>query len=537
MWTKSKAVLESNKFHQFFSRSITIATNVICLVFIVVSAFPASYHVASQEQYEDKFIEMNALVNRIMEEDNIPGVSVVIVQGNETVFAKGYGITSINNPQPVDEKTIFTLASVSKSFTALGVLLLRDEGMLDIDKPVVYYLPDFSMANKEDSDKITVRQLLTHTSGIGGSMAEPLGYFDGPHAMSEMVADLGGLTLNNHPGDTFQYSNLNYFLLGAVVEAASGQLFEDYMQEAVFTPLGLTRTTLKPEQAEEWGSAYGHQPVFGQIVERSMPVYRSATPAGWVMSNATDMSRWLELFLNEGSLDGNQLIKSETIKEMLTPATFYKKDGNLIGYGMGWLINTDSNGITRMWHGGDSPSFLADMIILPDYEVGVAVMVNSQTGTQGHSIAPGLVNIFLDIELEQIHQPWWAHWETIDAFSFPIFILVLLLLIGLGLFLWRVIHKIRSGNYIVIKRNVRAKLIPPWLFALYNAPLASCCLLIAIGYAILNWIYGYNIFKVVGDIFLVAPPSIWIAVVSMTALVLLWSLTLSATAIVIRYKD
>jgi CubicO group peptidase (beta-lactamase class C family) len=506
------------------------ATIAITALFMATPA----YHVIAWENTPDKHGAASEMIEQIMSEDDIPGAAVVVVQEDETTLAEGFGITSIEYPCLVDENTVFILASVSKSFTALGVLLLRDEGLLDINKPVVYYLPDFSLADKKASSKITVRQLLTHTSGIPGALAEPQGYFNGPDAMTKMVHDISGLSLSNPPGSVFEYSNLNYFLLGAVVEAVTGELFENYMAEAVFKPLGLHHTTLSLEQAEIWGMAHGHQPVFGQIWERSMPVFRSAAPAGWVMSNASDMGRWLRLFLNKGELDGERLVRSETIAEMITPASSYHKDGHIVGYGMGWLIDKDSNGITRIWHGGDTPSFLADMMLLPDYSTGVAVMLNSQTSTQGHLIAPRMAEIFLDIELEQLTSPWWAHWKAIDAFSFPVFIVCLLLAIGLLLFVRHLVNKIRCRHYVLFKPHTRARWLPRRLLLLYNLPLTGYCLLIASGYIIFKLIYGYNIFTVVASILLVAPPSIWIAAMTMMALVALWSLTLSTATVVLR---
>lgn len=533
MWQKLKVVPATAKTTGFLFKSAVMLACAVCLAWVTVSSFPPVCNVAAADS-PDKFAQMDAFIQNIMAEDSVPGASVVVVHGDSTVYAKGFGITSVENPRPVDESTVFTLASVSKSFTALGVLLLRDNGTIDIDKPVVNYLPDFSLADSSASSKITVRHLLTHTSGIPGSLAEPQGYFNGPDAMTDMVKDLAGLKLNNPPGKLFEYSNLNYFLLGAVIEAATGQRFEDYMAQAVFAPLGLERTTLDQDQAEEWGRAYGHQPVFGQVVERSMPVFRSAAPAGWVMSNAEDMGRWLSLFLNDGMLDGKHLVKSETIQEMITPATYYQKDGHIVGYGMGWLVDTDSHGIKRIWHGGDTPSFLADMMILPDYSTGVSIVINSQTSAQGHLIAPGLANIFLDIEMEQLASPWWAHWKTIDSFSFGIFSLSFLLIIGLALFIWRVVCKVRCRDYAFYRPRIPSKWLPARLIFLYNIPLAAYLLLVIAGYITFKLIYGYNIFKVLGDTLLAAPPSIWAAGLSVMVLVALWSLTLSTVTVVIR---
>ncbi|MBN1368668.1 MAG: beta-lactamase family protein [Dehalococcoidaceae bacterium] len=474
---------------------------------------------------------------RMLSEDSIPGSAAVVVNNQQTIYAKGFGITSTKNPLPVDKFTVFDLASVSKSFTALGVMLLRDKGCIELDSPVVKYLPDFNLSKEDLSDEITVRHLLTHTSGIPGALAEPQGYFNGPTAMGKMVADLKGLKLNNPPGEAFEYSNLNYFLLGALVEAVSAMPFERYMADNVFEPLGLEHTTLYPQQAEAWGRAYGHQPVFGQVVERSMPFYRSAAPAGWVMSNAVDMGRWLRLFLNRGMIDGEKLVRPETIDEMLSPAVYFEKEGCLTGYGMGWLIATDSNGIKRIWHGGDTPSFLADMMLLPEYGIGVTVMVNSQTGTHGHQIAPGIAGIYLGTELEQMASPWWAYWKTIDSFSFGGLSLCVVLITGLGLFIWRIALKLRRRHYVFARPRIPAKWLPARQVILFITPAVLMSSLVLSGYLTFDFMYGYNLFAVMAKTMLAIPPSTWAAGMAVIALVALWSLTLALVPLVIRQSQ
>jgi len=480
---------------------------------------------------------INEYIVRILDQDRIPGSAAVIVNNQQTVYAKGFGITSTKNPLPVDKYTVFDLASVSKSFTALGVMLLRDNGYIELDSPVVKYLPGFNLSGEDLSGEITVRQLLTHTSGIPGALAEPQGYFNGTDAMRKMVADLKGLKLNNSPGEAFEYSNLNYFLLGALVEAVSATPFEQYMAENVFEPLGLEHTTLYPQQAEAWGRAYGHQPVFGQVVERSMPFYRSAAPAGWVMSNAVDMGRWLRLFLNRGMIDGEQLVRPETIDEMLTPAVFFEKEGRMTGYGMGWLIATDSNGIKRIWHGGDTPSFLADMMLLPEYGIGVTVLVNSQTGTHGHQIAPAVAGIYLGTELEQMASPWWAYWKTIDSFSFGGLSLCVVLLAGLGLFIWRTVLKLRRHHYVFARPRIPAKWLPARQVILFITPAVLMSSLVLSGYLTFDFMYGYNLFAVMAKTMLAIPPSTWAAGMAVIALVALWSVTLALVPLVIRQSQ
>ncbi len=503
-----------------------IFLSVVCL-----AGLPASSGL-SNPATEDISRRFDSFVKQTLEDDSIPGAGLVVTESSGSVYLKGYGITSVDDPQPVTPDTLFCLASVSKSFTALGVLLLRDRGLIDISQPVTRYLPEFELG--DGSENITVEHLLTQTSGIPGSLAEPQGYFNGPDAMTRMVEELKGLKLNSRPGEVFEYSNLNYFLLGAVVEAVAGVSFEQYMQENVFDPLGLDHTTLYPERAQEMGQAYGHQTVFGRVVQRSMPVYRSAAPAGWVMSTARDMGRWLALFMNKGRLDGEQFVSESTIAGLTSPHVYYEKDGYRIGYGMGWLIGTDENGVRRLWHGGDTPSFLADMLILPDYDTGVCVMVNGQTGTGGHSLAPGIAGIFLGMDIGQLGSPWWAHWKTIDTMSFGGIGLISLLLGGWVFFLWRIGIKIRRRQYLVVKPNVASRWLPAWKVGLFVAPLCLLGVLALSGYLTVNSLYGYNIFTVMLQSFLAVPPSTWATGTALLSMIGIWALTLALAGLIIR---
>ena len=309
------------------------------------------------------FAEIDRFTQRFLEEEGIPGLAVAIVRDEQVVYEKGYGVTSLNSPSPVSPRTVFDLASVSKSFTALGVLLLRDEGLIDLDSPLVLYLPDFHLDDSQLSDKITVRHLLNQTSGLPAITTEPLAYYEGIDAMEDMVAALGDIKLNADPGGAFEYANLNYALLGALIEEVTGQTFEEYMQQRVFTPLGLSNTTLYPDEAASGERADGHQLLFGQVITKNTPIYRSASPVGWVMSSVEDMGRWMLLHLNSGRLDGEQVVPERDIRQAHEAGITFDLNGEVVGYGMGWFSEITDENLAVIWHGGDTLNFGADMLL------------------------------------------------------------------------------------------------------------------------------------------------------------------------------
>ena len=164
---------------------------------------------------------------------------------------------------------------------------------------------------------------------------------------------------NREPGTSFEYTNLNYSLLGAIIEEVTGMSFEEYMEKRVFNPLMMTSTTLDPLKAESLERAHGHQLFFGNIVTRDIPMFRSAKPAGWVMSNTDDMSKWLLVNVNNGKLDGEQVIPVGLIKEMHTPEKIFTQNGSEAAYNMGWFIDENTEEFPVVWHGGDTLNFLS----------------------------------------------------------------------------------------------------------------------------------------------------------------------------------
>ncbi len=472
------------------------------------------------------------IIQQMIDED-IPGVVVVIVQGEEITYLKGFGVTSLSDPSPVTPQTIFDLASISKSFTALGVLLLRDEGLIDLDAPVQQYLPDFQLNDPQAAD-ITVRQLLNQTSGLPGNLSAPLIFQHGEDEFKAVVAAINHLRLNRPPGSSFEYADINYCLLGALIERVTGITFEEYMEQKIFIPLGLENTTLYPDKAAKLDRADGHQPMYGRVISRNITIYRSALPAGWIMSSAEDMGKWLIAHLNYGFTAEGQIIPAADIEECHTAATQFEENGKETGYGMGWFISCGSDDVSLIWHGGDTPNFTTDMILLPDYQMGIAVLVNSQASTIGHSIAPGIANLLLGLELESMSVPWWAHWKTIDTIATIALVFIYLLVLSLVFYVWRIWRQFRAGERHFIGSPFAGHIILVWQLMLYIAPLVLLILFSIASYLVVNALYGYNLYEVLVMFHIAAPPGVYISGIIVLVIVPLWALLLAFIAFFTR---
>ena len=471
-----------------------------------------------------------------MQDAGIPGVAVAVVQHGKIIYLKGFGVSSLNGSEPVTPQTVFDLASSSKSFTAMGVLLLEDAGLIDLDRPYKTYVPDFTLADGADSG-ITVRQLLNHTSGLPGAFSEPLAYHDGEGGYDALLTALQRVRTDRAPGTSFEYANINYCLLGLLIQRVSGLSFEDYMSSALFAAAGLRHTTLDPQQAARWDKADGHQPFFGTLVARNIPAIKSARAAGWVMSCAEDMARWLILQLDEGSLDGRQLLPADDIAEAQAPEVEFKENGGDVAYGMGWFSGDSRNGTYLVWHGGDTPNFMSDMLLVPGEDFGVVVLANAQSSSLGHSLGPGVANLIAGLNLERSAVPWWAYWKTLDTIAIYGMAFNICLIIGLALYSLRLGWEFKKQRRYAVLSPWARPVMPVYILLLYMTPFIVVALIFGVGYTIVQTLYGYNPFQAIVDFRLVGPPGVWIASITFFSMAAVWGVALALVALFTRTRQ
>jgi len=510
------------------AKKVLIVSASILFALILCTVFPLLSIAKEPGSSPTRFqlSEIEGFIEEQIAEEKIPGLSLVITLGDGVIYLNGFGVTNLDNPLPVTENTVFDLASATKSLTAMGILLLESDGLINLDAPLKSYIPDFVLADKETSGQITVRQLLNHTSGIPGTFSEPLAFHNGEDAFIKLVVALGKVGLNGEPGNSFEYSNINYCLLGALVEAVTGLGFEDYMKQRLFIPLGMASTTLDSEEAASIERADGHQPMFGGVVTRNIPVYRSAKPAGWVMSSSSDMGRWLLLFNNNGVLNGKQITPAYLIEEALTPEIYFEQEGQNTGYGMGWFVGYSESGIRITWHGGDTPNFAAEMILLPEYELGLVMMVNSQNSSKVHDIAATVAGMLLDTELKLPAAPWWSSWKAIDNIATWVMVFSFGLIVSLVIYIWQRIKQLKNSRRVSNYSHTKGwfpriwRVVPPMaMFLILGASAATA-------FFIFRSFFGYDIFQIIAGFSLYSPPSIWLAAAAVLGTICLWLISM-----------
>ncbi len=313
---------------------------------------------------------IDAYIAGKMRTPRIPGLALAIVKGDQLVYLKGYGQA---NPAgyPVTPQTPLVIGSISKAFTSLAVMQLVEAGQVDLDAPVQRYLPWFRVADPQASSEITVRQLLTMTSGIsgGGALATFTLTDQDDGALDRHVRYLADVGISNPPGQAFEYSNANYTTLGAIVQAVSGLSYEDYVRQRILAPLDMQHTFLSQDDAQAHGMATGYVWWFGVPVATAVPFNRGDLPAGFIISSAEDMSHFVIAQMNGGGYGNRSVLSPDGIALMhaeSVPNT----------YAMGWET-AQLNGQTLINHDGGLPGFQASIFFDPRTREGVFVAANA----------------------------------------------------------------------------------------------------------------------------------------------------------------
>jgi cyclic peptide transporter len=332
---------------------------------------------AEIEQSGKNFKEFELKVQELMDDGDIPGLVLVLVNEDGSLFIKGYGYSDEERKKPVDEDTLFELASCSKAFTALAALKLEKDGKIDFDLPVSHYLPWFKAHYQGEEVDITLRQFLHQTSGVSWSSVENIYKGSGSDALERSIKALSGVNLANRPGTKFEYATINYDVVGLVVEKVSGVSFEEYIKKDILIPLGL-KDTLVGGEIENPQKAVGYKIGFFDALPYDAPAYGGNDPAGYVVSNGRDMARWLKWHL--GLISDSEVADEffPLIKESHKRNFNVAPDGvNFSSYGMGWQAYVDGKDLVD--HGGMNPNFTSFVGFKPKQKTGCVVLGNSNS--------------------------------------------------------------------------------------------------------------------------------------------------------------
>lgn len=352
--------------------------------------------------------EIERFVTEWTDEDTA-GIGLAVATGDGIVYADGFGTRSLSGDEPATEATLFGFGSCTKSVTAVAIAQLAERGELAVTDPVNDYVSHLAGA---PGDPITIRELLTHTSGMPGDWSvKPLMAGDDHEAHFDVIISddedfrrhvEGSLDQRVTDRDTFFYYNSGYTILGKVVEAVSGDEYSDYVRTNVLEPLGMDRSTFSEE---DFRAANDRMPVEfdyeGHSIRSVFPFEPLLHPPGGLLSSPTEMANYTRMFVGDGSVDGTSVLSSRRLEEMTTPVSTFgtRIDGRDIGYGYGLQIE-DFLGDTLIGHGGSITISNAWFGYLDDAGVGVAIARSTAPSTtfdvEPSSLGPGVLSILQD---------------------------------------------------------------------------------------------------------------------------------------------
>lgn len=354
--------------------------SLVSLLSITTSAQTASSTTTADTDVARLQAELEPKIKEEIRQGHLPGFAIGVVKNGKLIYSQGFGLAKLGSDKPVTSKSLFHMASVTKTFVATAIMQLVENGKIDLDKPLTAYLPYFRM-NDPRYGAITIRQMLSHTSGIPDTIDY---HWDKPEydsgALERFVRSVANQPLVGAPGEKFAYSNTAYEMLGDVIAKVSGESFEDYVQHNILTPLGMKDSTLLVREANAQLLTSPHVTENGTlVVSKIFPYNRAHSPSSTLYSSIEDMSRWAIANLNRGELDGRRILKRETVELMWQPVV------NALGKkeGISWFT-AESGGHRFVMHSGGDVGFESLLVLAPDDSIAVVAMINFADGDKPH---------------------------------------------------------------------------------------------------------------------------------------------------------
>lgn len=342
--------------------------------------------------------DLDAYVGRVMRAFQVPGLALAVVKDGRVVAARGYGVRRLGDPAPVDARTRFGIASNTKVFTAVALGLLVEQGRLRWDAPVIDSLPWFRMYDPYVTREITVRDLLVHRSGLGLGAGDLLWWPRSTYSRREVAERLRAIRPATSFRGAYAYDNVLYLAAGEVVEAASGQSWEDFVSSRILARVGMTRSNVRHSAAAGAGNVAAPHAAIDGVVTPIAPFDSDVTdPAGGINTCAEDMAKWLQVLLDQGRLpDGSRLFEAATWRQITAPVTpmpdaapppeLPALRSNFRLYALGLEVR-DFKGYKVLTHTGGLPGYVSRVLMIPDLKLGVAVLTNQESSEAFDAVA------------------------------------------------------------------------------------------------------------------------------------------------------
>ncbi|HEX6644131.1 MAG TPA: serine hydrolase [Gemmatimonadales bacterium] len=364
--------------------------------------------------------DLDGYVRAIMAEYEVPGLALAIVKDGKVVLARGYGVRTLGDAAPVNESTLFGIASNTKAFTATALGLLVEEGKIGWDQKVISVLPWFRLSDPFVTAELTIRDLLVHRSGLGLGAGDLLWWPPSTYDRKEIARRLQFIPLSTSFRSAYAYDNVLYLVAGEVIEAVSGTSWEEFVERRILARVGMTGSSVRHSAAAAGGNvATTHARVDGKVQVIKPFDSDNTNPAGGINSSAADMARWMIVQLDSGRIaPGDTLFRPSTTRQlwaMVTPMGIGRPAPELMplmpnfnGYALGFNVR-DYRGRKLVTHTGGLPGYISRVALVPELRLGVAVLTNMESNAM-EPIYLRVLDHYMGVRYD-----WRAAWKAVVA--------------------------------------------------------------------------------------------------------------------------
>ncbi|MEM1001119.1 MAG: serine hydrolase, partial [Bacteroidota bacterium] len=351
--------------------------------------------------------ELDVLVNKTLETFEVPGISVGIYKDGEIVYAKGHGIRALSSKQTMDENTLVGVASNSKGFTCFAIAMLIDEGKINWDDKVRSHIPEFQLQDAWATHQFTIRDLVTHRSGLGLGAGDLMFFPEGgDFSVQDIINNLKYIESSSSFRSTFEYNNLMFIVAGEVIKRVSGLPWEEFIENRIMKPVGMNTSKASYNRVTDKSNIIeAHTRADGEVIQIPHDWSTSANAAGGIVSNVVDMLTWAKFLMNNAvTSDGNRLLSEQQFHELwqlqmplkVRPGDWY--DTHFRGYGLGWFVSDVKGGYKQVHHTGGLLGTVTQFTMIPELDLAIVVLTNQMVGSAFNTITNTIKDSYLGYE-------------------------------------------------------------------------------------------------------------------------------------------
>ncbi|SHG86997.1 serine hydrolase [Winogradskyella jejuensis] len=351
--------------------------------------------------------KLDKLIQETLTTFDVPGISVGILKDNQIIYSRGFGVRSLETKKKMNAETKVGVASNSKGFTCFALAMLIDEGKLNWDDKVRKYIPEFQLHDPYITEAFTIRDLVTHRSGLGLGSGDLMFFPEGSDfTIQDIIDNQKYIKPQSQFRTDFRYNNNMYIVAGEVLKRVSGMSWEDFIETRIMRPVGMVNSKASYNRVTDKSNIIeAHTRTEGKVIQIPHDWSPTANAAGGIVSNVRDMLTWAQFLMNDAvTVDGTRLLSSEQFHELWqlqTPLKVRKGDwydSNFRGYGLGWFLTDVKGGHKQVYHTGGLLGTVTQFTMIPDLNLAIVVLTNQMNGRAFNTITNTIKDAYLGYE-------------------------------------------------------------------------------------------------------------------------------------------